>query len=96
MKEIIILFIILLILFSIWDIKESFIGSSYLWIPTRNTRLMSYDLRGDPFGYILYPSYWNIPYTYYAFSPNRYDIFGRYIKPKIIKKKKVDKKVDKK
>ena len=57
---------------------------------------MSYDLRGDPFGYILYPSYWNIPYTYYAFSPNRYDIFGRYIKPKIIKKKKVDKKVDKK
>jgi len=100
--DIIVYSIIAIIIFSfIWNIKENF-GQSYLWIPTRNTRLMSYDLRGDPFGSILYPADWNmipwnmsgrifnVPYVYYAFKPSRYDINGRYIVPKI--KKKVIKK----
>jgi len=82
MSYYILLLLILLCIyyFFIYDIKEKF-----WWIPTRSTRLMSYDIRGDPYGYYLYPFYswgWGAPYQYYIYSPARYDIFGRYIVPK--------------
>jgi hypothetical protein len=89
--------IILLLLFFIFfksHIKEKFwLGYPQLWMPTRSTRLMSYDLRGDPFGYYIYPPYmsWMMPYRYHLFSPARYDINGRYIVPKGKKIKKVRK-----
>ena len=55
---IIITFILIQVfIFFIWDIKEPFNNRLFLWMPTRNTRLMSYDLRGDPHGLIIYPSY---------------------------------------
>ena len=81
MNIIIIIIIITLILLSFkWDIKESFYNGLYLWMPTRNTRLMNYDLRGDPYGLIIYPSYHNYtsPFMRYLYTDNRYDIFGRY------------------
>lgn len=93
MLNIILIFAILfIIIYSIWDIKEGFyIGGNYLWMPTRSTRLMSYDLRGDPFGYYIYPSYlnWGAPFRYYVYNPSRYNIFGKYIiqKPRGIKLK---------
>jgi len=79
---IIITFILIQVfIFFIWDIKESFNNRLYLWMPTRNTRLMSYDLRGDPHGLIIYPSYYNYlaPFSRYLYTNNVYDIFGRYI-----------------
>jgi hypothetical protein len=50
-------------------------------MPTRNTRLMSYDLRGDPYGLIIYPSYHNYlaPFMTYLYSNSKYDIGGRYL-----------------
>ncbi len=70
----------------------------FLWMPTRSTRLMSYDLRGDPFGYYVYPSYtsWVAPFRYFIYSPARYDISGRYVIPKPKNLSKKDKKMVKK
>jgi hypothetical protein len=62
-------------------------------MPTRNTRLMSYDLRGDPYGLIIYPSYHNYiaPFARYLYTNSVYDIFGRYIiqKPRRITKRRI-------
>jgi hypothetical protein len=100
----IILSILLFILFYLFfknNLKEKFwLGYNALWMPTRSTRLMSYDLRGDPYGYYIYPSYyrgWYAPYPFYIFNNTRYDIFGRYIiqKPKKINKKIIKKKENK-
>jgi len=45
---------------------------------------MSYDIRGDPFSYFVYPPYfsWNAPFSYYLYNGDRYDISGRYLIPK--------------
>jgi hypothetical protein len=79
---VIVIILLLMYIFSIWDIREDF----YLWMPTRNTRLMSYDIRGDPYGLIIYPPYFNYlaPMATYLYSGNTYDITGRYniYKPK--------------
>jgi len=94
MKLIIIIFILILIfIFFKWDIKETFYNGLYLWMPTRNTRLMSYDLRGDPYGLIIYPSYYSYlaPFSRYLYTNNVYDIFGRYIvrKPQRIIRRRI-------
>lgn len=83
---IIIIILFLIYLFFKWDIKESFNNRLFLWMPTRNTRLMSYDLRGDPYGLIIYPSYHNYlaPFMTYLYSNSKYDIGGRYL----VRKKK--------
>jgi len=82
---IIILILILLIFFFIWVLRnnkrffsENF--AQYLWMPTRNTRLMSYDLRGDPYGMVVYPSYYsyNAPFATYLYRSDRYGIDGKY------------------
>ena len=96
MNIVILLILLLIFIFFIRDIREHFyVSYPYLWIPTRSTRLMSYDLRGDPFGYYVYPSYFSwttnpgVPYRYYSYSPTRYDINGQYIIPKPKKLKKI-------
>ena len=88
---VIVIILLLMYIFSIWDIREDF----YFWMPTRNTRLMSYDIRGDPFGLIIYPPYYNYlaPMATYLYSGNTYDITGRY---KIYKPKKSISKVKQK
>ena len=90
---VILLLILFIYFFFIRDLKESFFlmspryfpmtGFYRLGIPTRSTRLMSYDIRGDPFAYNIYPSYysWGSPYNAYIYSPTKYDITGRYIIP---------------
>ena len=85
---IIIIILLLMYIFSIWDIRENF----YLWMPTRNTRLMSYDIRGDPYRLIIYPPYFNnlAPMATYLYSGNSYDISGRH---RIYKPKKTINKV---
>lgn len=83
--------IILILLLFIYFFFKSHIKEKFWWVPTRSTRLMSYDIRGDPFGYYLYPYYpwgFGVPYQYYLYSPARYDIFGRYIVPKPRENKK--------
>jgi hypothetical protein len=84
MQALIVILSILIILYFIWDIREHFYNPYLLWTPTRSTRLMSYDIRGDPFSYFVYPSYysWNAPFRYYLYNGDRYDIFGRYLVPK--------------
>jgi len=95
MYIVILVLILLLLIIFIRDIKENFFfAPNFLWMPTRSTRLMSYDLRGDPFGYYVYPSYysWGAPFQVYLYSPARYDINGRYIIPKPKNMAKKDKK----
>ncbi len=90
--------IILILLIFIYLFSKSHIKEKFWWVPTRSTRLMSYDLRGDPFGYYLYPFYswgWGAPYQLYYYSPARYDIFGRYIIPKESNKTKKLKQIKK-
>jgi hypothetical protein len=77
------IFLLILIIFFIWVLKkkiniEDF--GQFLWMPTRNTRLMSYDLRGDPAGLMIYPPYYsyNAPFATYLYRSDRYDIDGRY------------------
>ena len=77
------IFLLFVIIFFIWVLKkkidiEDF--GQYLWMPTRNTRLMSYDLRGDPAGLMIYPSYYNYnaPFATYLYKADRYDIDGKY------------------
>ena len=85
MNIVILLVILLFFIFFIRNIKENFVVTpNFLWMPTRSTRLMSYDLRGDPFGYYVYPSYysWGIPYPVYLYANTRYDINGRYLIPR--------------
>ena len=85
MQSLIITLCILIIIYFIWDIRENFYNNPYfLWAPTRSTRLMSYDIRGDPFSYFIYPPYfsWNAPFSYYLYNGDRYDISGRYLIPK--------------
>jgi len=87
-----IIVIILIVIVFKWDIKEKFLMSPHYpylnWMPTRNTRLMSYDLRGDPHGLIIYPSYysWLSPFSVYRYGPAVYNITGNYIIPRPIKK----------
>ena len=56
----------------------------FMWMPTRSTRLMSYDLRGDPHALMVYPSYysWMAPFNVYKYGPSVYNITGQYIIPK--------------
>jgi hypothetical protein len=84
MQALIVILCILVIIYFIWDIRENFYNPYFLWAPTRSTRLMSYDIRGDPFSYFVYPPYfsWNSPFRYYLYNGDRYDIFGRYLVPK--------------
>ena len=81
------IFLLILIIFFIWVLKkkiniEDF--GQFLWMPTRNTRLMSYDLRGDPAGLMIYPPYYsyNAPFATYLYRSDRYDIDGKYYVPK--------------
>jgi len=85
MQALILIVCVLIIIYFIWDIREDFYVNPYfLWAPTRSTRLMSYDIRGDPFSYYVYPPYfsWNAPFSYYLYNGDRYDISGRYLIPK--------------
>ena len=102
---ILILFLLFIYIFFIRDLKEGFFLMSPRYyplygfgIPTRSTRLMSYDLRGDPFAYYIYPSYysWGAPFNAYLYSPARYDITGKYLIPLPKNIKKRDAKVIKK
>jgi len=77
----IILYFIILFIFLIWGINkrvETF--GQYLWMPTRFTRLMSYDLRGDPYSFVVFPPYYsyNAPFATYLYKTDRYGIDGKY------------------
>jgi hypothetical protein len=81
MNCIITLIIVIVVLFFIWGLKkETEKFGQYLWMPTRDTRLMNYDIRGDPFAYRVFPPYYayNSPFATYLFGGYRYDIDGRY------------------
>jgi hypothetical protein len=85
MNIVILLVILILFISFIRNIKEDFfIYPNFVWIPTRSTRLMSYDLRGDPHRYYVYPSYYSsqVPLPVYLYGQTRYDINGRYLIPR--------------
>jgi len=85
MQALILILCVSIIIYFIWDIRENFYVNPYfMWAPTRSTRLMSYDIRGDPFSYFVYPPYfsWTAPFSYYLYNGDRYDISGRYLIPK--------------
>ena len=65
-----------------WNQTEKF--GQFLWMPTRFTRLMSYDLRGDPYSFVVYPPYYslNAPFATYLYRTDRYAIDGNYYKQK--------------
>ena len=91
MNYIITFIIVIVILFFIWGLKketENF--GQYLWMPTRDTRLMSYDIRRDPFAYRIFPPYYayNSPFATYLYGGYRYDIDGRYYVQKPVNRTK--------
>jgi len=91
MNIVILLVILISFIFFIRNIREDFfIYPNFVWIPTRSTRLMSYDLRGDPHRYFVYPSYYSseVPLPVYLYGQTRYDINGRYLIPRPKNKKK--------
>jgi len=83
LNHIVLILFILYVFYFIWDLKEHFYVNPYfLWAPTRSTRLMSYDIRGDPYLYYVYPPYFSYtnPFSYYLYNGDRYDISGRYLR----------------
>jgi len=89
MNCIITLIIVIFVIFFILDLKkETEKFGQYLWMPTRDTRLMNYDIRGDPFAYRVFPPYYayNSPFATYVYGGYRYDIDGRYYVQKPVNK----------
>jgi len=84
----ILLILFFIILLFIWylkkNLKEIEKFGQFLWMPTRFTKLMSYDLRGDPYSFVVFPPYYslNAPFATYLYRTDRYAIDGSYYKEK--------------